>query len=61
MEYKYPVIFFFLLVINEFYHYAKIGKRSELSDIELSQFLNDKNRTATLISTFIDQLINLAV
>jgi len=29
----YPVIFFFLLSINEIYHWAKIGKRSELSDI----------------------------
>ena len=29
----YPVILFFLLSINEIYHWAKIGRRSELSDI----------------------------
>ncbi len=29
----YPVIFLFLLSINEIYHWAKIGRRSELSDL----------------------------
>jgi len=29
----YPAVFFLLLITNEIYHWAKIGKRSELSDI----------------------------
>ncbi|TFG02727.1 MAG: hypothetical protein EU539_12850 [Promethearchaeota archaeon] len=29
----YPTIFFFIISIQELYHWAKIGKRSELSDI----------------------------
>ncbi len=35
----YPVVFFFLLSINEIYHWAKISRRSELSDLVAIAFL----------------------